>query len=105
MGQWRMSSRVRRQSDSFYLAVSDFPRHDGLISCRNLRIFEMSPSVYYQSDDKVFEKFDNYEIWPCAFLGLDSLGNSVYESCDIDDENIAIWCVWSFSNRWFRLHK
>lgn len=49
--------------------------------------------IYILSTDKIFQKFDNYEIMPCVFLGEHDSG-SMYESCDAKDSDIAIWCVY-----------
>lgn len=48
--------------------------------------------IYYKSTDEVFKKFDNYEIMPCVFINQSDTGN-IYESCNIESEDIAIWCV------------
>lgn len=53
----------------------------------------MPKYIYFESTDKIFQKFDNYEIMPCVLLSQDDLGN-VYESCNADDPDIAIWCVY-----------
>lgn len=49
--------------------------------------------IYFEAADEIFQKFDNYEIWPCVLLSQDGLGND-YESCNVDSPNIAIWCVY-----------
>jgi hypothetical protein len=54
----------------------------------------MAKFVYFESTDKIFQKFENYEIWPCRIVGKDNLGNPIYETCDFDDLDIAIWCVY-----------
>lgn len=53
----------------------------------------MSKYIYFESTDEIFRKFDNYEIMPCVLLGQVDSGND-YESCDEDDPDIAIWCVY-----------
>ena len=54
----------------------------------------MAKFIYFESTDDVFRKFDNYEIWPCTIVGKDSSDNFIYETCDFDDSDIAIWCVY-----------
>ena len=54
----------------------------------------MSQVVYFDSSDEIFHKFENYEIWPCAIVGKDNSGDLIYETCDFDDSDIAIWCVY-----------
>lgn len=54
----------------------------------------MPKYIYFESTDKIFQKFDNYEIMPCILLGQDDSGNNVYESCNADDPDIAIWCIY-----------
>jgi hypothetical protein len=54
----------------------------------------MAKFIYFQSTDKIFHKFQNYEIWPCTIVGKDGSDNLIYETCDFDDPNIAIWCVY-----------
>ena len=53
----------------------------------------MSRYTYFEATDEIFQKFDNYEIMPCVLLGQDDSGND-YESCNTDDPDIAIWCVY-----------
>ena len=54
----------------------------------------MSQVVYFDSSDEIFHKFENYEIWPCAIVRKDNSGDLIYETCDFDDSDIAIWCVY-----------
>jgi len=49
----------------------------------------MSKYIYFESTGEIFQKFDNYEIMPCVLLG-----QNVYESCNANDPDIAIWCVY-----------
>ena len=53
----------------------------------------MAKFIYFESTDKIFQRFDNYEILPCVLLGQDDSGND-YESCNENDPDIAIWCVY-----------
>jgi hypothetical protein len=53
----------------------------------------MAKYIYFESADEIFRKFDNYEIWPCVLVGQTNFGND-YESCNTDDPDIAIWCVY-----------
>ncbi|MBK8421775.1 MAG: hypothetical protein IPL17_23780 [Anaerolineales bacterium] len=53
----------------------------------------MSKYTYFEATDEIFQKFDNYEIMPCVLLGQDDSGND-YESCNADNPDIAIWCVY-----------
>jgi hypothetical protein len=50
--------------------------------------------IYFKSTDEIFRKFENYEIWPCAIVGKDNSGSFIYETCNFDDPDIAIWCVY-----------
>jgi len=54
----------------------------------------MAKFIYFESKDEIFKKFDNYEIHPCAIVGKNELGDFIYEACDFDDPDIAIWCVY-----------
>jgi hypothetical protein len=54
----------------------------------------MTKIVYFESTNEIFQKFDNYEIWPCALVGQTNSGNLIYETCDVNDLDIAIWCVY-----------
>ena len=54
----------------------------------------MAKFIYFKPTDKIFQKFENYEIWPCTIVGKDILGNPIYETCDFDNPDIAIWCVY-----------
>lgn len=53
----------------------------------------MPKYTYFEATDEIFQKFDNYEIMPCVLLRQDDSGNG-YESCNADDPDIAIWCVY-----------
>ncbi len=54
----------------------------------------MGQIIYFKSTDEIFHKFENYEIWPCVIVGKSNSGEPIYETCDFDDVNIAIWCVY-----------
>ena len=54
----------------------------------------MANFTYFESTDEIFQKFDNYEIWPCTIVGKDSSDNFVFETCDFYNLNIVIWCVY-----------
>jgi hypothetical protein len=54
----------------------------------------MIKHAYFRADDKIFRKFDNYEIWPCVLLGQDDTGELIYETTDVNSLDIAIWCVY-----------
>ena len=41
-----------------------------------------------------FSRFDAYEVHPCVNLGKDDEGNDMYEQCDHDDPDIAVWVVY-----------
>jgi hypothetical protein len=49
--------------------------------------------IYYESDDDIFQNFDNYEISPCLIVGKDKSGRIIYEQCSFTSKEIAIWCV------------
>lgn len=53
----------------------------------------MTKVIYFESTEPIFQSFDNYEIWPCARIGQNDSENE-YESCNVDDPDIAIWCVY-----------
>ncbi|MBI5352082.1 MAG: hypothetical protein HZB50_05545 [Chloroflexi bacterium] len=50
--------------------------------------------IFFKSTHEIFQKFDNYEIWTCEIVGKDKSGNFIYETCDFDSPDIAIWCVY-----------
>jgi hypothetical protein len=54
----------------------------------------MGQITYFKSTDKIFQKFENYEIWPCAIVEKNILGDLIYETCNFDDRDVAIWCVY-----------
>jgi hypothetical protein len=54
----------------------------------------MGQITYLESTDKIFHRFENYEIWPCAIVGKSNSGDLIYETCNFDDLDIAIWCVY-----------
>ena len=54
----------------------------------------MGQITYFEPIDEIFQKFENYEIWPCVVVGKNSLGSLIYETCNFDDLDIAIWCVY-----------
>lgn len=54
----------------------------------------MAKFIYFESNGEIFQKFDNYEIWPCSIVGKDKAGDFIYETCGFDDPDIAIWCVY-----------
>jgi len=53
----------------------------------------MAKFIYFESKDEIFRKFDNYEIWSCVLVGQTDLRID-YESCNADDPDIAMWCVY-----------
>lgn len=54
----------------------------------------MGQVIYFKPTDKIFHKFENYEIWPCTIIGKNISGDPIYETCGFDDLDIAIWCVY-----------
>jgi len=54
----------------------------------------MGQVVYFNSSDEIFHKFENYEIWPCTIVGKNNSSDLIYETCNFDDLDIAIWCVY-----------
>ncbi len=54
----------------------------------------MGQVIYIKPTDSIFQRFENYEIHPCCMVGKDNSGNVIYEQCNSDDSNIAIWCVY-----------
>lgn len=53
----------------------------------------MAKFIYFESMDKIFQEFDNYEIWPCTLVRQTDSRN-IYESCNAGDPGIALWCVY-----------
>jgi len=54
----------------------------------------MAKFIYFESTNEIFRQFENYEIWPCTIVEKNNSGNFIYETCDFDDPDIAIWCVY-----------
>lgn len=54
----------------------------------------MAIFVYFQPNDVIFHKFDSYEIHPCLIVGIAESGEVIYEQCDLESQDIAIWCVY-----------
>lgn len=54
----------------------------------------MAKFIYFKPTDEIFHKFENYEIHPCLIVGKSNSGDLIYETCDFEDLNIAIWCVY-----------
>jgi len=54
----------------------------------------MAKFIYFEPTDEIFHQFENYEIWPCTVVGKNNLGDFIYETCDFDGPDIAIWCVY-----------
>jgi hypothetical protein len=54
----------------------------------------MAKFIYFQPANNIFQKFENYEIWPCRIIENNNSGNIIYEQCGFDDPDIAIWCVY-----------
>jgi len=53
----------------------------------------MSKYIFFESTDEIFQKFDNYEIWPYVLLNpTDPNGGT--DRCDADDPDIAFWSVY-----------
>ena len=53
----------------------------------------MSMYIFFKPTDKIFQRFDNYEIWPCVLLDpTDPDGGC--DRCDADDPDIAFWSVY-----------
>lgn len=53
----------------------------------------MDTYIYFFPDDEIFQKFDNYEIGPCALIIQNTQNDLIYEACNLGDPDIAIWCV------------
>ena len=54
----------------------------------------MAKYVYFEPIDQIFHQFENYEITPCLIVGFTKSGEIIYEACDGDNPDIAIWCVY-----------
>ena len=54
----------------------------------------MANVIYFEPTDKIFQKFENYEIWSCLIAEKANSTHIIYETCDFDDPDIAIWCVY-----------
>jgi hypothetical protein len=54
----------------------------------------MAKVIYFDATDKIFEEFNNYEIHPCLIVEKLNSGEIIYETCDFDHLDIAIWCVY-----------
>ena len=54
----------------------------------------MTKYIYFESTHKIFARFDNYEISPCLVVDISETGEIIYEACDSDNSDIAIWCVY-----------
>lgn len=54
----------------------------------------MKKYVYYEPIDKIFADFENYEISPCLVVNIGNSSEVIYEACDVDHPEIAIWCVY-----------
>jgi hypothetical protein len=55
----------------------------------------MSYYVFFEPSDEIFQifqRFDNYERWPCVLL--DPTDPTGFDRCDADDPNIAFWSVY-----------
>jgi hypothetical protein len=52
--------------------------------------------IFFKSTDKIFVRFDNYEIWPCVLLNpTDPNSYERYDDVDdVDDPSIAFWSVY-----------
>ena len=50
--------------------------------------------LYIDSANKIFQQFENYEISPCLIIGTTESGEVIYEACDFDHPEIAVWCVY-----------
>lgn len=51
----------------------------------------MSAYIFIKPTDKLFQKFDNYEIGACVLLH--SHDPIQFDRCDADDPDIAFWSV------------
>lgn len=54
----------------------------------------MAKYIYFEPINEIFQKFENYEITPCLVVGYSGIGKIIYEACDFDDPDAAIWCVY-----------
>jgi len=54
----------------------------------------MAKYIYFEPTDEIFARFENYEISPCLVVGISESGEIIYEACDFDHPNIAIWSVY-----------
>lgn len=54
----------------------------------------MTKYIYLEPTHKIFARFDNYEISPCLVVDISETGEIIYEACDSDNPDIAIWCVY-----------
>lgn len=52
----------------------------------------MTKYIYFEPTDKIFSNFENYEISPCLALNISD--TIIYEACNANNPNIAIWCVY-----------
>jgi hypothetical protein len=52
--------------------------------------------IFFKPTEKIFQKFDNYEIWPCILLNpTDPNSYERYDDIDnVDDPDIAFWSVY-----------
>lgn len=54
----------------------------------------MTKYIYFEPTDKIFADFENYEISPCLTLNISNSSEVIYEACNVDSPDIAIWCVY-----------
>lgn len=54
----------------------------------------MAKYIYFEPTDRIFHQFENYEITPCLIVGFTNSAEIIYEACDVDNPDVAIWCVY-----------
>jgi len=52
----------------------------------------VSKYIFFESTDEIFQRFNNYEIWP--YVLLNPTDPTRYDRCDADDPDIAFWSVY-----------
>jgi hypothetical protein len=51
----------------------------------------VSKYIFFGSTHEIFQRFDNYEIWPCILVN--PTDPTIFDRCEADDPNIAFWSV------------
>ena len=56
----------------------------------------MSMYIFFKPTDEIFQKFDNYEIWPCTLLNPTDPDSYVRygDANAVNDPEIAFWSVY-----------